>query len=58
MQPGDSLWSIAASRLGPFATDVDIALSWPKWYDANRSTFGADPTLLQPGQVLQPPPPG
>ncbi|MCF3140218.1 LysM peptidoglycan-binding domain-containing protein [Paenarthrobacter sp. AR 02] len=58
VQPGDSLWSIAASRLGPFATDVDIALSWPKWYDANRSTIGADPTLLQPGQVLQPPPPG
>jgi len=58
VQPGDSLWSIAASRLGPFATDVDIALSWPKWYDANRSTIGADPTMLHPGQVLQPPAPG
>ena len=55
---GDSLWSIAASRLGPFATDVDVALAWPKWYAANRETIGSDPAVLLAGQVLQPPSPG
>ncbi|GAA3281889.1 LysM peptidoglycan-binding domain-containing protein [Paenarthrobacter aurescens] len=57
VQDGDSLWSIAASRLGPFATDVDVALTWPKWYSANRAVIGSDPTALRPGQVLQPPAP-
>ena len=54
---GDSLWTIAGTHLGPMATDVDIAMHWPKWYDANRSIIGTDPGLLQPGQVLYPPPP-
>lgn len=58
VKDGDSLWSIAASRLGPFATDVDVALIWPKWYAANRETIGRDPAVLLPGQVLQPPSPG
>lgn len=58
VRDGDSLWSIAASRLGPFATDVDVALTWPKWYAANRATIGSDPAVLLPGQVLQPPSPG
>jgi nucleoid-associated protein YgaU len=39
------------------ATDLDIAMHWPKWYEANRSIIGADPGLLQPGQVLYPPAP-
>ncbi|NQD90510.1 hypothetical protein HP499_22255 [Paenarthrobacter sp. CM16] len=55
---GDSLWSIAAARLGPLATDVDIALMWPKWYAANRSAIGVDPSALIPGQILRPPLPG
>ncbi|MDQ0030211.1 hypothetical protein J2S89_002036 [Arthrobacter bambusae] len=53
---GDSLWSIAARQLGPIASDVDVALHWPKWYAANRDVIGDDPGLLFPGQVLQPPP--
>ncbi|MBT2586081.1 LysM peptidoglycan-binding domain-containing protein [Arthrobacter sp. ISL-95] len=57
VKDGDSLWSIAASRLGPFATDVDVALTWPKWYSANRALIGSDPAVLRPGQVLQPPAP-
>lgn len=52
---GDSLWSIAARQLGPMASDVDIALHWPKWYAANRQVIGDDPGLLVPGQILQPP---
>ncbi|WP_159707531.1 LysM peptidoglycan-binding domain-containing protein [Arthrobacter sp. 18067] len=58
VESGDTLWSIAASRLGPFATDVDVALAWPKWYAANRTTIGGDPSVLLPGQVLRPPLPG
>jgi hypothetical protein len=54
---GDSLWTIAGTHLGPMATDLDIAMHWPKWYEANRSIIGADPGLLQPGQVLYPPAP-
>jgi nucleoid-associated protein YgaU len=53
---GDSLWSIAARQLGPMASDVDIALHWPKWHSANRHLIGDDPGLLVPGQILQPPP--
>jgi hypothetical protein len=53
---GDSLWSIAARQLGPMASDIDIALHWPRWYAANRNVIGDDPGLLVPGQILQPPP--
>ncbi|MEZ2389031.1 LysM peptidoglycan-binding domain-containing protein [bacterium RCC_150] len=53
---GDSLWSIAVRHLGPVASDVDVALHWPKWYAANRAVIGDDPGLLVPGQILQPPP--
>jgi hypothetical protein len=53
---GDSLWSIAARQLGPMASDVDIALHWPKWYAANRHVVGDDPGFLVPGQILRPPP--
>ena len=56
VMPGDTLWSIAASRSGPFASDLDIALEWPKWYAANKTTIGEDPAVLHPGQVLKPPP--
>jgi hypothetical protein len=53
---GDSLWSIAARQLGPMASDVDVALHWPKWYAANKHVIGNDPGFLVPGQTLQPPP--
>ena len=53
---GDSLWSIAARVLGGSpASDVDIALEWPRWYEANRAVLGDNPDVLLPGQVLRPP---
>ncbi|MEO3942494.1 LysM peptidoglycan-binding domain-containing protein [Paenarthrobacter nicotinovorans] len=58
VKSGDTLWSIAASRLGPLSTDVEVALLWPKWHAANRSVIGEDPSVLVPGQVLRPPLPG
>src|SRR5438445_153688 len=55
VKPGESLWLIAAHRLGPTSTDADIAAEWPRWYAANRTTVGDDPALLRPGQQLTSP---
>lgn len=52
---GDTLWDIAAHHLGPGASDVEIALQWPRWYEANRTLIGQSPDVLLPGQILQPP---
>lgn len=52
---GDTLWSIAATHLGPRASDLEIARAWPQWYAANASIIGEDPHLLRPGTVLSPP---
>ena len=56
VQAGDSLWGLSAARLGPYASDVDIALDWPRLYRANRDIIGDNPHLLRPGQVLRVPP--
>lgn len=55
VQPGDSLWRIAAQRLGPRASPARVATAWPRWYAANRATIGSDPDLIQVGQVLRAP---
>lgn len=52
---GDTLWDIAARDLGPAASDVDVALHWPRWYQANKAEIGEDPDVLFPGQILKPP---
>ncbi|MBT2531868.1 LysM peptidoglycan-binding domain-containing protein [Arthrobacter sp. ISL-48] len=52
---GDTLWDIAARELGPTATDVDVALQWPRWYEANQAVIGENPDVLLPGQILKPP---
>ena len=52
---GDTLWDIVATFLGPEASDVDIALEWPRWYAVNRALIGDSPDVLLPGQVLQAP---
>jgi nucleoid-associated protein YgaU len=56
--PGDTLWSIAARRLGARATAALTAATWPRWYAANRPRIGPDPGRLLPGQRLVPPPDG
>lgn len=56
VRAGDSLWSLAAAELGPFASDVDIAIEWPRLYQANRPVIGENPDVLLPGQVLRLPP--
>ncbi|WP_124343288.1 LysM peptidoglycan-binding domain-containing protein, partial [Cellulomonas algicola] len=52
VQPGDTLWSIAARHLPAGADDAAVAAAWPRWYAANVDVVGADPDLLLPGQVL------
>ena len=54
-RPGDTLWTLAASRLPATATTREVAAAWPAWWSANRTVIGADPDLLRPGQSLQPP---
>lgn len=56
VRSGDSLWSIAAASLGPYASDIDVAMAWPAWYKTNRTVIGADPNFILPGQVLAAPP--
>ncbi|SDT43360.1 hypothetical protein SAMN04489743_2891 [Pseudarthrobacter equi] len=52
---GDTLWDIVRGQLGTNASDIDVALEWPRWYEANRAVIGQNPDVLLPGQVLQPP---
>lgn len=58
VEPGDSLWLIAAKRLGTGASDADVAAAWPRWYAANAQVIGDDPSLIRPGQMLHAPGPG
>lgn len=55
VKAGDSLWSIAASRLSTDPTDLQIDRSWREWYSANSALIGSDPNLILPGQQLLPP---
>ena len=52
---GDTLWDIAADRLGQDATTADIAAAWRRWFVANRQVIGDDPDLIYPGERLAPP---
>ena len=52
VQPGDSLWRIAARHLEPRASEAEIADLWPRWFAANRAVVGADPNLIKPGTEL------
>jgi LysM repeat protein len=55
VQPGDSLWHIAAAHLPADATARQVAQAWPAWWAANRDEVGANPDLIHPGQQLDPP---
>lgn len=55
VHPGDSLWLIAARRLGAQPSAAAVAAEWPRWYAANRTVIGADPALIHTGELLRPP---
>ncbi len=50
--PGDSLWRIAAERLGSDAGDAEILDLVERTYRANRAAVGGDPDLIFPGTLL------
>ncbi|GAA4723218.1 hypothetical protein [Promicromonospora umidemergens] len=65
VEPGDTLWAIAAERLadertgaertGTNPSDAAIAEAVTRWHDANRQVLGTDPDLISPGTVLRQP---
>ena len=54
--PGDSLWRIARALLPHDVTDATLAAAVRALHAGNRSTIGADPDLVLPGQRLVVPP--
>ena len=52
VQPGDSLWHLAAAGLPLDAGPDAIAARWHAIYALNRTLIGADPNLILPGQRL------
>ncbi|MCR1782062.1 LysM peptidoglycan-binding domain-containing protein [Nocardioides carbamazepini] len=56
VRPGDSLWTIAAHRLGPGASQTDVASYWLRVRALNAAVIGPDHDLIRPGQSLRLPP--
>ena len=48
---GDTLWTLAARAVRSADTNR-VTLAWHRLYDANRTTVGADPSLLRVGATL------
>ena len=48
---GDTLWSLAATELGPGASAGAVTERWRQVYQRNRGVIGADPDLIRPGQL-------
>lgn len=57
VQPGDSLWTLAASTLAPDSTDVEIATRVRLLHRFNADVVGSDPDLILPSTVLRLPHP-
>ena len=55
VRPGDSLWSIAAARLPPGASDRVVTVAWHRLHHANVGRLGPDPDLILPGVRLDVP---
>lgn len=52
VRPGDSLWHIAATALGPGADVAAVSSYWRRIHRLNDDVVGADPDLIRPGQQL------
>ena len=53
MRSGDSLWSLAAERLGPRPPAAEVAGLVAGAHRLNRGVVGPDPDLIRPGQQLR-----
>ena len=49
---GDTLWRLAADRLGPASRPHRVTHYWQRIYAANRAVIGGDPDRIHPGQQL------
>jgi hypothetical protein len=59
VEPGDTLWGIAAAHLAQERRSLPaVDRYWQQIYRANRPVIGADPDLIHPGTHLDLPPPG
>lgn len=54
--PGDCLWTITETLLGPHASPADVDRGWRALYRANRERIGGDPDLVAAGTRLLVPP--
>jgi hypothetical protein len=52
---GDSLWRLAVAQLADPAP-ARVRTQVARWYAANRTVIGSDPSLIRPGQILLVPP--
>lgn len=55
VQPGDTLWAIAARDLPAGATNAQIAAATVAWHSANRAVIGPNPHRIFPGQQFTQP---
>lgn len=53
VEPGDTLWALAAASLSPGASDAAVAARVALLHRTNRATLGPDPDLILPGQELR-----
>jgi nucleoid-associated protein YgaU len=54
VQPGDSLWRIAARHLGADATTAQTAREVNRLWELNQQRIGTgNPDLIFPGQTLR-----
>lgn len=57
VQPGDTLWALAAAGLPDDATDAEITRGWQRIWRDNRASVGPDPDLIHPGTTVHLPRP-
>jgi len=57
VEPGESLWAIAAATLDADSSPAAIATQTSRWYELNRTAIGPSPDLILAGQVLRVPQP-
>lgn len=57
VQPGDTLWDLAADDLGGRASSAEVTAYWHRIHALNRALIGPDPDLIRPGQQLRMPTP-
>lgn len=53
VEPGDTLWALAAASLPSGASNADVAARVALLHRTNRATVGPDPDLILPGQELR-----